>query len=72
MNRWSGHLLRVVFAFVTIFLAGIISLSVRAIFHSQSARIFAITFLVAVICLFRFFERVFPSVYPRDTSGRYQ
>ena len=63
MNRWSGSLLRVVFAFVIVFLAGIVSLSVRAIFHSESDRVTGILFLVATIFLILFFERVFPSVY---------
>jgi len=63
MNRWSGSLLRVVFAFVIVFLAGIVSLSVRAIFHSESDRVTGILFLVATIFLVLFFERVFPSVY---------
>jgi len=63
MNRWSGSLLRVVFAFVIVFLAGIVSLSVRAIFHSESDRVTGILFLVATIFLALFFKRVFPSVY---------
>ena len=63
MNRWSGSLLRVVFTFVIVFLAGIVSLSVRAIFHSESDRVTGISFLVATIFLVLFFERVFPSVY---------
>jgi hypothetical protein len=63
MNRWSGSLLRVAFAFVIVFLAGIVSLSVRAIFHSESDRVTGILFLVATIFLVLFFERVFPSVY---------
>lgn len=63
MNRWSGSLLRIVFAFVIVFLAGIISISVGAILRSQSNRVIGITFLAAVACLVLFFEKVFPSVY---------
>ena len=55
--------MRVGFAFVIVFLAGIVSLSVRAIFHSESDRVTGILFLVATIFLVLFFERVFPSVY---------
>jgi hypothetical protein len=36
MGRWSVGLLRVVFAFVIAFLAGVVSVSVSAIFHSHS------------------------------------
>jgi hypothetical protein len=68
MNRWSGSFLRVVFAFVIVFLAGIVSLSVRAIFHSESDRVTGIFFLVATIFLVLFFERVFPSVYSGSVS----
>jgi len=63
MNRWSGSFLRVVFAFVIVVLAGIVSLSVRAILHSKSDRVTGILFLVATIFLVLFFERVSPSVY---------
>ena len=68
MNRWSGSLLRVVFAFVIVFLAGIVSLSVRAIFHSESDRVTGILFLVATIFLALFFKRVFPSVYSASVT----
>jgi divalent metal cation (Fe/Co/Zn/Cd) transporter len=67
MNRWSGSFLRVTFAFVIVFLAGVVSFSVRAAFHSQSDRIAGITFLVAVVCLVLAFEKVFPSVYSGST-----
>ncbi len=63
MNRWSSGFLRVTFAFVIVFLAMAVSLSVRAAFHCQSDRITGITFLVAVVCLVLLFEKVFPSVY---------
>jgi hypothetical protein len=63
MNRWSVVLLRIVLAFVIVFLAGIVSISVSAILRSQSNRVTGITFLAAVACLVLFFEKVFPSVY---------
>lgn len=63
MNRWSSGFLRVILAFAIVFLGVLVSLSVRAAFHSRSDRITGITFLVAVVCLVLFFERVFPSVY---------
>ena len=69
MNRWSGGVLRVVFAFVIVLLAGVVTMSVSAIFHSQRNLIVGITFLVAVVCLVLFFERVFPSVYSGVRRG---
>ena len=63
MNRWSSGFLRVIFAFVIVLLAGFVSFSVRAAFHSQSNLITGITFFVAVVCLVLAFERIFPSVY---------
>ena len=64
MNRWSVSLLRIALAFVIVFLAGIVSISVSAILRSQSNLVTGISFLAAVACLVLFFERVFPSVYP--------
>jgi hypothetical protein len=63
MNRWSSGFLRVIFAFVIVSLAGFVSFSVRAAFHSQSDLITGITFTVTVVCLVLGFERIFPSVY---------
>jgi hypothetical protein len=63
MNRWVGGVLRIVFAFVIVLLAGVFSISASAIFHSQRNLIMEITFLAAVVCLVLFFEKVFPSVY---------
>lgn len=63
MNRWSGGLLRFIFAFIILFLALLVSVWVRAILHSQSDRITGIAFLIAVVCLVLSFERIFPSVY---------
>lgn len=63
MNSWSSGFLRVIFAFVIVFLAGVVSFSVRAALHSQSDRITGITFFVTVVCLVLAFERIFPSVY---------
>jgi hypothetical protein len=63
MNRWSGGVLRVLFAFVIVLLAGVVSISFSAIFHSHGNLITGITFLVAVVCLVLFFEKGFPSVY---------
>lgn len=63
MNRWPSGLLRVIFAFVIVFLAGVVSFSVRAAFRSQSDRITGFTFFVTVVCLVLAFERIFPSVY---------
>jgi len=65
MNRWLVTLLRIVLAFVAVFMAGIVSITVSAIFHSQSNRVTGITFLAAVASLVLFFEKVFPSVYSR-------
>ena len=65
MNRWSVSLLRIVLAFVTVFLAGIVSISFSAILHFQGNRLTGITFLAAVACLVLLFEKVFPSVYSR-------
>ena len=63
MNRWSSGFLRVIFAVVILLLAGVVSFSARAAFHSQSDRIAGITFFVTVIGLVFAFERIFPSVY---------
>jgi MFS family permease len=63
MNRWSGGVLRIVFAFVIVLLAAVVSISVSAIFHSQRNLITGITFLAAVVSLVLFFEKVFPSLY---------
>lgn len=64
MNRWSGSLLRLVFAFVILFLAAVVSLAVRAALHTQSDRITGIAFVIAVVWLVFLFEKAFPSVYP--------
>lgn len=63
MSRWSVGILRIVFAFAMVFLAGIVSISVSAIFHSHSGLLSGITFFATAICLFLFFERAFPLVY---------
>lgn len=63
MNRWSGGALRVVFAFVILFLAGVVTIPVSAVVHSHRNFITGITFLAAVVCLVLFFEKVFPSAY---------
>ena len=63
MNRWSQSLLRIVFAFVIVFLAAGVGLSVRVVFRSQSERVFGIAFLCAVVGLVFFFRNLFPSVY---------
>jgi hypothetical protein len=68
MNRWSSDFLRVIFALVIVFLAGALSFSARAAFHSQSDLITGITFFVAVFCLVLAFEKIFPSVYSRSTG----
>jgi hypothetical protein len=65
MDRWTGGLRRFLFAFVILFLAGFLTLAVRAIFRSQNDRITGITFFVAVVGLIFVFERAFPSVYAR-------
>jgi hypothetical protein len=70
VNRWSSGFLRVIFAFVIVFLAGGVSFSVRAAFHSTSDRITGITFLVTVTCLVLAFERIFPSIYSRSMGRR--
>jgi hypothetical protein len=53
MNRWSSDFLRVIFAFVIVLLAGFVSFSVRAAFHSKSDLITGITFFFTVVCLVR-------------------
>jgi len=63
MNRWSASFLRIAFAFVIVFLAGIISISISAISHSHSGSLSGITFLAAFICLSFFLQRTFPSLY---------
>ena len=63
MRRWSVGLLRVVFAFVILFLADVTSMSVSVIFHSHSGVLSGLIFLAAAGCLFFFLERAFPSVY---------
>jgi O-antigen/teichoic acid export membrane protein len=65
MARWTGGLRRFVFALIILFLAGFLTLVVRAIFHSQNNRITGITFLAAVVGLIFVFERAFPSAYSR-------
>jgi hypothetical protein len=71
MNRWPRGLLQVIFAFVIVFLAGAVSLSVGAISHSQNRKITGIIFIAAVVCLVLFSERVFPSVYSDLRPGRW-
>jgi hypothetical protein len=66
MGRRSASFLRIIFAFVILFLAGAVSVAVRAGLHSQSDRITGIAFLVAVVCLVLTVERIFPSVYTRS------
>ena len=63
MNRCSVGFLRVVFAIVIVFLAGTLSISISAIFHTQSKVVAGITFFAAAVCLVLLFEKVFPSVY---------
>jgi catechol 2,3-dioxygenase-like lactoylglutathione lyase family enzyme len=63
MNRWSGSLLRVVFAFVIVFLAGIVSVSVSAVSHSHSGLLSGIAFFAAFMCLSFFLQRALPSLY---------
>jgi peptidoglycan/LPS O-acetylase OafA/YrhL len=70
VNRWSSSFLRVVFAFAIAFLAAAISLAVRAALHTQNDRITGMAFLVAVVCLVLFFEKVFPAVYPSSLRRR--
>jgi hypothetical protein len=67
MGRPSASFLRIIFAFVILFLAGVVSLAIRASLHSQNDRITGIAFLVAVVCLVLFSERIFPLVYTRST-----
>ena len=69
MNRRSCVYLRVVFAFVVVILATIVTSLVRVVFHFASDRLAGLTFLVAVACLVLVFERIFPSVYS-DLKGR--
>ncbi len=53
MDHWCIGLLRIAFAFVIAVLAGLISISVGAIFCSQSNPVIGITFLATVaICSF--------------------
>jgi hypothetical protein len=68
VNRWSSGFLRVILAFVIVILAGVVSFSVRAAFHSTSDRITGITFVVTVACLVLTFERIFPSIYSRSVG----
>ncbi len=63
MNRPSASLLRIAVAFVIVFLAGIVTISVAAISHSHSGALSGITFLAAFICLSFFLQRAFPSLY---------
>lgn len=66
MNRWSSGFLRVILAFVIVLLAGIVSSSVHAVFHSQSNLITGTAFLATVVCLVFTFEKTFPSIYSRS------
>jgi hypothetical protein len=68
VNRWSCGLLRIAFAFIIAFLAVLVALFIRLIFHSQSDRLFGIAFLVAVFCLVPIFQRLFPTVYSYGRS----
>jgi catechol 2,3-dioxygenase-like lactoylglutathione lyase family enzyme len=63
MSRLSASLLRVLFAFLMVFLAGIGSICISAIFHSHSGLLSGMTFVVVFSCLFFLLERTFPSVY---------
>jgi catechol 2,3-dioxygenase-like lactoylglutathione lyase family enzyme len=63
MDRPSASLLRIAFAFVIVFFAGVITMFIRAISHSQSGALSAITFLAAFICLSFLLQRTFPSLY---------
>src|ERR1700756_1499713 len=71
MNRWSNGFLGVIFAFVIVLLAGFVSFSVRAAFHSQSHLITGIVFFVTVVCLVLGFEKSGQEVwkYPGGTNG---
>ena len=71
MNRVSVGLLRIVLAFVTVFVAAILSISISAILRSQSNLVAGMTFLAAVACLVLFFEKVFPSAYSRSRRERW-
>jgi hypothetical protein len=68
MSRWSASFLRIIFAFVIVFLAGAVSVAVRVGLRTQSDRITGIAFLVAVVCLVLLLERIFPSVYSRSAK----
>jgi catechol 2,3-dioxygenase-like lactoylglutathione lyase family enzyme len=67
MSRWPVSLLRIVLAFVIVFFAAIVSISVNAVLHSHNEWLSGVTFFVAFICLSFFLQRTFPSVY---TYGR--
>ena len=70
MNPRAAGPLRIIFAFVIVFLAGIFGISVRMILHSQSDRLAEIAFLVAATCLVLVFEKAFPSVYSSHRRPR--
>ena len=63
MNRWSSSFLRVILAFVIVFIAGVVTFFVRVAFHSQSESITGVTFFVNVACLVLTFEKTLPSIY---------
>src|SRR5579863_4868208 len=63
MNRPSASLLRIIFAFVIVFFAGLITMFIRVAFHSESGALSGVTFLAAFICLSFFLQRAFPSLY---------
>lgn len=71
MDRWTGGLRRVLFAFVILFLSSFLTILVRAILHSQNKAVIGITFFVAVVGLCFAFERAFPSVYSRRLPSQW-
>jgi hypothetical protein len=70
MNRWSSGFLRVVFALVIALLGLAVSVGVRTALSAQNNGVAGIAFLITVICLVLFFEKVFPSVYASSSRRR--
>jgi hypothetical protein len=64
--------LRLFVKILILLLAGLVSLSIGAIFHFQSDATTAIVFLVCAFSLFFMIERRFPVLYSRSGRGAHK
>lgn len=67
----ARSILSIVFAFAIAFTAGLATVAVTAILHSQNQLVAGVTFLVVAVALLYFIEKVFPTVYYPRRHPRY-